>query len=261
MLTIAASDPGSSPRVIGPNGKDVLKSTGSTLVLQGLTVEASGSGSVAVYGNENAFIELSGCTLTSPEGVGLWATNSATGTMDGGAIRSCGKSGVFNGGGGTTITVRPLRLPPPALPRPPCFDRNRRRFCWQRPEWVRVAERVVCSCEGSPWSRTRRTIRRPMAARSWRTAWSTNDGTTMHCAPKSRTKVDLFALFVCWQPHVYQSYDCTCHVCGCQGCQQSRRCCWPQHRACKRERRDFRFSRLVRASYAHQLPVAPKPAA
>ena len=60
--------------------------------------------------------ELSGCTLTSPEGVGLWLQRGATATMDGGSISGCGQFGVSCFLSGSTVTVRPPAAAPSAAP-------------------------------------------------------------------------------------------------------------------------------------------------
>eukprot|EP01045_Picozoa_sp_COSAG04_P003387 COSAG04_NODE_137_length_23739_cov_18.665764_15_plen_145_part_00 len=88
----------------------------STLVMQGLAVEARGDSS-AVYCCKEGHAELSGCKLTSPEGTGLWVDGnygSATVTMDGGAISGCGEYGVYCTN--STATVRPPAAAPSAAP-------------------------------------------------------------------------------------------------------------------------------------------------
>ncbi len=55
-----------------------------------------------MYCNSKGRVELSGCTLTSPEGYGLTVQGGATATMDGGSISGC-KNGVFCHGSGSTV--------------------------------------------------------------------------------------------------------------------------------------------------------------
>ena len=90
---------------------------GAALTLQGLAVEARGVGSVVSCGSKGR-AELSGCTLTSPGGYGLYVAYGATATMDGGSVSGCGKNGVYSGSGGSTATVRPPAAAPSAAP--PC---------------------------------------------------------------------------------------------------------------------------------------------
>eukprot|EP01045_Picozoa_sp_COSAG04_P031200 COSAG04_NODE_5688_length_1525_cov_22.112685_1_plen_211_part_00 len=59
--------------------------------------------------------ELSGCTLTSPSGTGLYVNEGATATMDGGSISGC-KYRVYCTDSGSTATVRPPAAAPSAAP-------------------------------------------------------------------------------------------------------------------------------------------------
>ena len=120
-LTIAAA--GGGAKIVGPQGKSAVRCEGAALTLQGLAVEAGRSkgpymrcgGYMAVYCGSKGRAELSGCTLTSPEGVGLGVFSGATATMDGGSISGCG-DGVYCQYQGSTATVHPLA--PSAAP--PC---------------------------------------------------------------------------------------------------------------------------------------------
>ena len=103
-LTIAA--PGGGAKILGPQGGDAVYCDGAALTLQGLAVECRGEG-VAVGCTSKGRAELSGCTLTSPEGTGLFVGGGATATMDGGSISGCGQYGVVCRGSGATATVRP----------------------------------------------------------------------------------------------------------------------------------------------------------
>ena len=119
-LTIAAA--GAGAKILGPQGKHALRCAGAALTLQGVAVECHGkgkygSGGTAVYCESKGRAELSGCTLTSPEGYGLWGQSGATTTMDGGAISGCG-TGVYCINSGSTATVRPPAAAPSAAP--PC---------------------------------------------------------------------------------------------------------------------------------------------
>jgi len=93
---------------------------GAALTLQGVAVECRGGGrdSAVLCISEGSRAELSGCTLTSPEGHGLGVHSGATATMDGGSISGCGQWGVLCEGSGSTATVRPPAAAPSAAP--PC---------------------------------------------------------------------------------------------------------------------------------------------
>ena len=112
-LTIAAA--GGGAKILGPQGVSAVLCSGAALTLQGLAVEAR-NGS-AVFCGSKGRAELSGCTLTSPEGTGLWVESGATATMDGGSISGC-STGVSCWFSGATATVRPPAAAPPAAP--PC---------------------------------------------------------------------------------------------------------------------------------------------
>eukprot|EP01045_Picozoa_sp_COSAG04_P003374 COSAG04_NODE_137_length_23739_cov_18.665764_2_plen_173_part_00 len=116
-LTIAAA--GGGAKILGPQGEDAVLCYGAAVVLQGLAVECRGGGSAVLCtekGSSKGRAELSGCTLTSPEGQGLWVVNGSTATMDGGSI-SGSKYGVYCISG-STATVRPPAAAPSAAP--PC---------------------------------------------------------------------------------------------------------------------------------------------
>ena len=113
-LTIAAA--GGGAKILGPQGKSAVECEGAALNLQGLTVECRGLTDSAVHCTSKGRAELSGCTLTSPEGTGLQVWTGATATMDGGSISGCGYRGVCCGNSGSTVTVRP---PAPSAA-PPC---------------------------------------------------------------------------------------------------------------------------------------------
>ena len=119
-LTIAAA--GAGAKILGPQGGDAVMCYGAALTLQGLAVEATGTSKYnshsAVYCGSKGRAELSGCTLTSPEGTGLQVWTGATATMDGGSISGCGGDGVYCQGSGSTATVRPPAAAPSAAP--PC---------------------------------------------------------------------------------------------------------------------------------------------
>ena len=117
-LTIAAA--GAGAKILGPQGNNAVVCSGAALTLQGLAVECRGeyASDRAVYCDSKGRAELSGCTLTSPEGYGLWVTGGATATMDGGSISGCGVYGVWCEGSGSTATVRPPAAAPSAAP--PC---------------------------------------------------------------------------------------------------------------------------------------------
>ena len=123
-LTIAAA--GGGAKILGPQGNHAMGCHGAALTLQGLAVECRGGNIHAVHCGSKGRAELSGCTLTSPEGTGLYVNDGATATMDGGSISGCGHWGVLCMESGSTATVRPL----PPLLRPPvrCGRRARRRF-------------------------------------------------------------------------------------------------------------------------------------
>ena len=114
-LTIAA--PGGGAKILGPQGRDAVRCEGAAQTLQGLAVEARGEYRSAVLCNSKGRAELSGCTLTSPEGTGL-KVDSATATMDGGSISGCGIKGVYCYDSGSTATVRPPAAAASAVP--PC---------------------------------------------------------------------------------------------------------------------------------------------
>ena len=117
-LTIAAA--GGGAKILGPQGKDAVECDGAALTLQGVAVEGRGgkySNAVWCTGSKGR-AELSGCTLTSPEGWGLSVFNGATATVDGGSISGCGKVGVVCTSSGSTATVRPPAAAPSAAP--PC---------------------------------------------------------------------------------------------------------------------------------------------
>ena len=119
-LTIDAA--GGGAQIVGPQGETAVMCMGAALTLQGVALEARGSNSSyyasAVYCGMNGRAELSGCTLTSPEGIGLNVVAGATATMDGGSISGCGRYGVRCEGLGSTATVRPPAAAPSAAP--PC---------------------------------------------------------------------------------------------------------------------------------------------
>ena len=118
-LTIAAA--GGGAKILGPQGEDaVMCYGGAALTLQGVAVEARGTEGYhsAVCCGSKGRAELSGCTLTSPEGIGLKVLSGATATMDGGSISGCGNVGVYCAGSGSTATVRPPAAAPSAAP--PC---------------------------------------------------------------------------------------------------------------------------------------------
>ena len=94
----------------------VTSHTRTALTLHGLAIDG-GHDAVACEGSK-ARAELSGCTLTSPEGDGLNVQSGATATMDGGSISGCGTTGVVCYGSGSTATVRPPAAAPSAAP--PC---------------------------------------------------------------------------------------------------------------------------------------------
>ena len=114
-LTIAAA--GGGAKILGPQRKAAVECRGAALTLQGLAVEARGGGHSAVNCGSKGRAELSGCTLTSPEGNGLYVNGGGTATMDGGSISGCGQ-GVFCSSSGSTATVRPPAAAPSAAP--PC---------------------------------------------------------------------------------------------------------------------------------------------
>ncbi len=114
-LTIAAA--GAGAKILAPQGKDAVRCSGAALTLQGLAVECRSDWS-AVLCDSKGRAELSGCTLTSPEGVGLNVVGGATATMDGGSISGCGSYGVYCDDPGSTATVRPPAAAPSAAP--PC---------------------------------------------------------------------------------------------------------------------------------------------
>ena len=113
-LTIAAA--GGGAKILGPERNYAVLCYGAALTLQGLAVEARKYS--AVYCTDKGRAELSGCTLTSPEGMGLRVDGGATATMDGGSISGCGRRGVFCNHSGSTVTVRPPAAAPSAAP--PC---------------------------------------------------------------------------------------------------------------------------------------------
>ena len=114
-LTIAAA--GAGAKILAPQGGHAVRCEGAALTLQGLAVVGRGDG-VAVHCGSKGRAELSGCTLTSPEGWGLDVRGCATATMDGGSISGCGNRGVWCFGSGSTATVRPPAAAPSAAP--PC---------------------------------------------------------------------------------------------------------------------------------------------
>ena len=115
-LTIAAA--GAGAKILAPQGgHHAVTCHGAALTLQGLAVECIGGYSCAVLCAKKGRAELSGCTLTSPEGTGLNVCDGATATMDGGSISGC-KYGVGCYGSGSTVTVRPPAAAPSAAP--PC---------------------------------------------------------------------------------------------------------------------------------------------
>ena len=116
-LTIAAA--GGGAKILGPQGKTAVVCSGVALTLQGLTVECPSGYYSAVYCTSKGRAELSGCTLTSPEGAGLLVGGGATATMDGGSISGCCRDyGVYCANPGSTVTVRPPAAAPSAAP--PC---------------------------------------------------------------------------------------------------------------------------------------------
>ena len=109
---------GAQPTVRGPGGKVAVGVYGAArLELQGLAVECPSGYSSAVSCHSKGRAELSGCTLTSPEGTGLYVEGGATATVDGGSI-SGSRRGVDCGESGSTATVRPPAAAPSAAP--PC---------------------------------------------------------------------------------------------------------------------------------------------
>ncbi len=115
-LTIAAA--GGGAKILGPRGGEAVVCAGAALTLQGLAVECPSGNNCAVACGSKGRAELSGCTLTSPEGAGLGVGGGATATMDGGSVSGCGNTaGVWCIGGGTA-TVRPPAAAPSAAP--PC---------------------------------------------------------------------------------------------------------------------------------------------
>ena len=127
-LTIAAA--GAGAKILGPQGDHAVFCYGAALVLQGLAIECRGGwDDSAVYCESKGRAELSGCTLTSPEGTGLKVQYGATATMDGGSISGCGIYGVWCINPGSTATVRPpCRRPLCCAPPVRCGRRARRRF-------------------------------------------------------------------------------------------------------------------------------------
>ena len=103
----AAGGPGDAPRIEGPQGKRAVEVAGATLRLRGVAVAASGSGS-AVWCGFKGRAELTGCTLSSPGGYGLWVAG-ATAEVQGGSVADCGYYGVLCGGSGSKATVRTAR--------------------------------------------------------------------------------------------------------------------------------------------------------
>ena len=117
-LTIAAA--GGGAKILGPQGNAAVQCIGAALTLQGLAVECRGTEwhHSAVYCGYKGRAELSGCTVTSPEGTGLNVQFGAPATMDGGSVSGCGWKGVVCDGSGSTVTVRPPAAAPSAAP--PC---------------------------------------------------------------------------------------------------------------------------------------------
>ena len=116
-LTIAAA--GAGAKILGPQGGFAVTCDGAALTLQGLAVECRGDWRhSAVLCAFKGRAELSGCTLTSPEGAGLFVAGGATATMDGGSVSGCGDTGVSCWHSGSTATVRPPAAAPSAAP--PC---------------------------------------------------------------------------------------------------------------------------------------------
>ena len=116
-LTIAAA--GGGAKILGPQSDDAVRCCGAALTLQGLAVECRGGKHYsAVYCESKGRAELSGCTLTSPEGTGLRVGSGATATMDGGSISGCGGLAGVYCSAGSTATVRPPAAAPSAAP--PC---------------------------------------------------------------------------------------------------------------------------------------------
>ena len=115
-LTIAAA--GGGAKILAPQGRDAVMCEGAALTLQGVAVEGRGGQYDSAVGcGSKGRAELSGCTLTSPEGTGLFVMDGATATMDGGSISGC-NTGVFCMESGSTATVRPPAAAPSAAP--PC---------------------------------------------------------------------------------------------------------------------------------------------
>ena len=115
-LTIAAA--GGGAKILGPQGGEyAVGCSGAALTLQGLAVECRGKEYYhsAVACGAKGRAELSGCTLTSPEGYGLRVQGGATATMDGGSISGCGWKGVLCRDSGTA-TVRLPAFAPSAAP-------------------------------------------------------------------------------------------------------------------------------------------------
>ena len=116
-LTIAAAGGGAKIRAL--EGETAVECSGAALTLQGLAVECPSGGYRAVLCNGKGRAELSGCTLTSTDGIGLCLGSGATATMDGGSVSGClgeYSYGVLCEGSGSTATVRPPAAAPSAAP-------------------------------------------------------------------------------------------------------------------------------------------------
>ena len=106
----AVGGPGDAPRIEGPQGDNAVYVHGASLSLRGVAVAASGEHSAVVCGSKGR-AELAGCTLSSPEWIGLWVQRGATAEVQGGTIADC-YYGVFCCNSGSKATVRPARAPP-----------------------------------------------------------------------------------------------------------------------------------------------------
>ena len=103
---VATDGPGDAPRIEGPHGATAVSCDGATLSLRG--VAGIGRGGTAVDCRSKGRAELAGCTLSSPEGHGLYADGGATAEVQGGTIADC-KDGVFCYQPGSKATVRTAR--------------------------------------------------------------------------------------------------------------------------------------------------------
>ena len=108
-LTIAAA--GGGAKILGPQGENAVVCHGAALVMQGVAVECRATESYhsAVVCFSKGRAELSGCTLTSPEGTGLYVYDGATAEVQGGTIADCvnGVWCIYPGSKATVRTARP----------------------------------------------------------------------------------------------------------------------------------------------------------